>query len=79
LNFFNKDEKLDKNLSNIFLIENIKQKLINFFDNFSIRDLFYDIYEIYKNSSLIDKSELYFYFYEISFLSNKFPLFYTSF
>jgi superfamily I DNA and/or RNA helicase/very-short-patch-repair endonuclease len=78
LNFFNKEENLKEILKEVFILENIKQNLIEFFDNFSIRDLFYDIYEIYKNSSLIDKSELYFYFYEISFGNNKFPLFYTN-
>lgn len=78
LNFFNKEIDLETILKEVFILENIKQNITDFFNNFSIRDLFSDIYEIYKNNSLIDKSELYFYFYEISFGNNKFPLFYTN-
>lgn len=78
LNFFNKEVNLETILKEVFILENIKQNITDFFNNFSIRDLFSDIYEIYKNNSLIDKSELYFYFYEISFGNNKFPLFYTN-
>jgi hypothetical protein len=78
LNFFNKDQKLENTLKELFVLEVIQQNIKDFFNSFSVRDLFFDIYQIYKNNSLIDKSELYFYFYEISFLNHKFPLFYTS-
>jgi hypothetical protein len=68
LNSFNKNnEKLEKNLSDIFQIDVIKYKITEFFKNFSIKDLFFEIHEVFKNNSLIDKSELYFYFYEITF------------
>ena len=79
LNSFNKhNEELEKTLSELFLLETIKLKIIDFFKNFSIKDLFFEIYEIFKNNSLIDKSELYFYFYEITFWNNKFPLLYST-
>lgn len=78
LNFFNKETELETILKEVLILETIQQNIKDFFNNFSIRDLFNDIYEIYKNNSLIDKSELYFYFYEISFGNNKFPLFYTN-
>lgn len=52
LNFFNKEIDLETILKEVFVLENIKQNITDFFNNFSIRDLFSDIYEIYKNNSL---------------------------
>lgn len=79
LNIFNKNnDDLGKILLDIFQIDSIKSKITEFFKNFSIKDLFFEIYEVFKNNSLMDKSELYFYFYEITFWNNKFPLFYTT-
>ncbi|NCO32008.1 hypothetical protein GW891_04465, partial [bacterium] len=47
LNSFNKhNEELEKTLSELFLLETIKLKIIDFFKNFSIKDLFFEIYEI---------------------------------
>ena len=40
------------------------------------KDAFFDIYQLYRNNKLIDKTEVYIYFYELSLGNEKFPLFY---
>ena len=54
----------------------IKSNLIKFFENFVIGDAFFDIYQLYRNNKLIDKTEIYLYFYELSLGNEKFPVFY---
>ena len=78
LQYITKDNTfIEKEIKDIFMLDEIKEKLSNFFNSFSVKDLFAEIYEIYKNNNLIDKTELYLYFYEIGVWGDKFPLFYT--
>ena len=78
LQYVTKDNTfVESECKGVFILDEIKEKLSNFFNNFSVKDLFSEIYEIYKNSNLIDKTELYLYFYEIWVWSDRFPLFYT--
>lgn len=78
LQYITKDNTFIENeVKDIFILDEIKEKLSNFFNNFSVKDLFAEIYEIHKNNNLIDKTELYLYFYEIGVWGDKFPLFYT--
>jgi len=63
-------------LREIMKLPEIKNNLINFIENIVIGDAFYDTYQIYRNTKIIDKTEIYVYFYEIAFEKNKFPLFY---
>jgi hypothetical protein len=66
LQYITKDNTfIEKEIKDIFMLDEIKEKLSNFFNSFSVKDLFAEIYEIYKNNNLIDKTELYLYFYEI--------------
>jgi len=69
---FNLKQDLQKTVK---LIE-IKSNLIKFFENFVIGDAFFDIYQLYRNNKLIDKTEIYLYFYELSLSNEKFPVFY---
>lgn len=76
--FFQKTKNTDlqKQLKKIISIKEIQQTLIQFFENFAIADAFYDFYQIYRNNQLIDKTDIYLYFYEISLGNEKFPIIY---
>ncbi len=65
-------EELKKNI----LLEELKVNIELFFKNISIADAFDDIYILFKNNKLLDKTELYLYMYEISAWKHIFPLFY---
>lgn len=63
-------------LEKIIILEEVKSKLIDFFESFAVSDVFYDLYQLFRNNKLLDKTELYFYFYELSLGNEKFPLLY---
>lgn len=67
---------LKKDLQEIIKLTEIKNNLIKFFEDFVIGDAFFDIYQLYRNNKLIDKTEIYLYFYELSLGNEKFPVFY---
>ncbi|MCK4592217.1 hypothetical protein KAT63_02115 [Candidatus Parcubacteria bacterium] len=71
-----KDFDLKDTLQEIIKLPEIKNNLIKFFENFVIGDAFFDIYQLYRNNKLIDKTEIYLYFYELSLGNEKFPIFY---
>ncbi|MEZ6255940.1 MAG: hypothetical protein R3B92_04190 [Patescibacteria group bacterium] len=60
----------------ILPLTNLKAELSAFFENLAVTDLFSELYQIYRNSKLLDKTEIYFYFFELSRGSETFPLFY---
>ena len=76
--FFQKQKDFDLKdaLQEIIKLPEIKNNLIKFFENFVIGDAFFDIYQLYRNNKLIDKTEIYLYFYELSLGNEKFPIFY---
>ena len=76
--FFQKQKEFDLKdaLQEIIKLPEIKNNLIKFFENFVIGDAFFDIYQLYRNNKLIDKTEIYLYFYELSLGNEKFPVFY---
>ncbi|MEK7595367.1 MAG: AAA domain-containing protein [Patescibacteria group bacterium] len=63
-------------LEEIIPLESLKAKLTMFFENSAVSDLFSELYQIYRNGKLIDKTEIYFYFFELSLGNETFPLFY---
>jgi len=67
----------EDSLREIIKLPEIKNNLINFINNIVIRDAFHDIYQLYRNTRVIDKTEIYIYFYEIALEKDKFPLFYV--
>ncbi len=77
-NFFQdkKNFNLQETLQNTIKLTEIKNNLIKFFENYVIGDAFSDIYQLYRNNKLIDKTEIYLYFYELSLGNEKFPVFY---
>ncbi|MBT4849866.1 hypothetical protein HON36_03370 [Candidatus Parcubacteria bacterium] len=72
-----KELNIKKELNKIIHLDDIKDNLINFFEKFAIADAFFDIYQLYRNNQLVDKTELYLYFYELSLGNEKFPVFYV--
>jgi very-short-patch-repair endonuclease len=77
-NFFRskKSFNLKKELQKIIKLAEIKSNLVKFFENFVIGDAFFDIFQLYRNNKLIDKTEIYIYFYELALGNEKFPVFY---
>ena len=72
-----KDFNLKNELKEVIKLTEIKNNLFKFFENFVIGDAFFDIYQLYRNNKLIDKTEIYLYFYELSLGNEKFPVFYV--
>ncbi|MDA2922191.1 hypothetical protein MYX07_02895, partial [Patescibacteria group bacterium AH-259-L07] len=68
-----------KILSSVLDIEDLRNSLSKFFDMFKVSDLFNDLHELYQNFKIEDKQEFYFYFYDISYRKNKYPIFYIPF
>jgi hypothetical protein len=63
-------------LSNIFELDDLKNKLESYFSSFSSGDLFYEIAELFNNKALLENQEFYLYFCDISLKGTSFPLFY---
>lgn len=76
--FFHKPKEFDLSdaLNDVVSLSEIKDRLLEFFENFAISDAFFDLYQIYRNNQLIDKTEVYLYFYEIALGNEKFPIIY---
>ena len=68
-----------KLLKGVLDIEDLQNSLSKFFDMFKVSDLFNDLHELYQNFKIEDKQEFYFYFYDISYQKNKYPIFYIPF
>ncbi|MDO8669108.1 MAG: DEAD/DEAH box helicase [Candidatus Buchananbacteria bacterium] len=60
-------------------LNDVCDSLTKFFDMFKVSDLFNDLHELYQNFKTEDKQEFYFYFYDISYQKNKYPIFYIPF
>jgi very-short-patch-repair endonuclease len=74
-------EKIDitKELNSVFNITDVKNNIIDFFDNFKVTDLFAEVFEMDRNKNILDKQEFYLYFFDISFNRAKYPIFYVPF
>lgn len=68
-----------KLLKGVLDVTDIRASLTKFFDMFKVSDLFNDLHELYQNFKIEDKQEFYFYFYDISYQKNKYPIFYIPF
>lgn len=68
-----------KTLKGTLDVEDVRDSLTKFFEMFKVSDLFNDLHELYQNFKIEDKQEFYFYFYDISYQKNKYPIFYIPF
>ena len=55
-------------------IEDVRDSLTKFFEMFKVSDLFNDLHELYQYFKIEDKEEFYFYFYDISYQKNNYPI-----
>ncbi|MDD3548803.1 MAG: AAA domain-containing protein [Candidatus Pacebacteria bacterium] len=70
---------ISKELDSVFNTADIKNNIIDFFDNFKVADLFAELFEMDRNRNILDKQEFYLYFCDITFDRAKYPIFYIPF
>jgi very-short-patch-repair endonuclease len=70
---------LESELRSVFYLNEVKFKVLGFFDTLKVGDLFLDLYELERNQKILDKQELYLYFCDISYEQSKYPIFYIPF
>lgn len=70
---------LERELRSVFDLNEVKSKVLGFFDALKVGDLFLDLYELDRNQKILDKQELYLYFCDISYEQSKYPIFYIPF
>jgi len=63
-------------LKQVFEIEDIKNKIDQFFNGLAAGDLFFEISELFNNKALLENQEFYFYFCDIAYKGQTYPLFY---
>ena len=75
------DEKVNikKLLKSSLDVQDVNESLTKFFEMFKVSDLFNDLHELYQNFKIEDKQEFYFYFHDIGYKKNKYPIFYIPF
>ena len=66
-------------LGSVFELNEVKAKILAFFESFKVGDLFLELFEMERNRKILDKQELYFYFGDISYDNAKYPIFYVPF
>ena len=64
-------------ISMLFNRDDIASRLLGYFENFKVKDFYYDLQEIVNAQKNLDKKEIYLYFSEIEIEKRRFPLFYT--
>ncbi len=67
---------IDAQLREAFSTADVKSQIATFFDKYELKDLFGEVFELERNRSILDKQELYLYFYEIVYNRVKYPIFY---
>lgn len=74
-------EKIDfaKEFELILNSKDVRNTIIDFFEDFKVTDVFNEIYEMERNRNILDKQEFYLYFFDITFNRVKYPIFYIPF
>jgi len=70
---------IQQELESVFSLQDIKNTILEFFENFKINDVFSEVFEMERNRDILDKQEFYLYFCDITFNSAKYPIFYIPF
>jgi hypothetical protein len=66
----------DTLLKQAFELEDIRHKLDSYFKGFAAGDLFFEASDLFNNKALLENQEFYFYFCDITYKSQTYPLFY---
>ena len=72
-----KKAKPKEQISLLFNKKDIAENLLKYFENFDVKDLYYDLQEIVNAKKNLDKKEIYLYFSDIEIEKKRFPIFYT--
>lgn len=72
-----KPEPLKEYFKDQFSKETVIKLLKDFFHDFSTADAYSEVYQLHRNKEMLDKTELYIYFCELSINTFSFPLFYS--
>ncbi len=72
----NNSKEINSKIDELLNINDIKSKLLSFFDALNINDLYFEMLEIYNSKFNLDKQDFYFYFYEMEIQNKRFPIFY---
>ena len=72
-----KKSKPKEQISLLFNKKDIAYSLLKYFENFDVKDLYYDLQEIVNARKNLDKKEIYLYFSDLEIEKKRFPLFYT--
>jgi hypothetical protein len=60
-----------------FSLERVREQLRLFFNNFAVNDLYADLDLLRENRRILDKHELYLYFYDFEYSGLKYPIFFV--
>ena len=63
---------IEKELKQIFDIEEVKSLIYTFFEAFKVTDIFSELFEMERNKNILDKQEFYLYFCDITLASTPF-------
>lgn len=66
-------------LRSVFEVNEIKTRVLTFFESFKVGDLFQELFDMERNRKILDKQELYLYFCDIAYDNAKYPVFYIPF
>jgi len=72
-----KPEALKVYFRDQFSRDTVTKLLKDFFHDFSTADAYSEVYQLHRNKEMLDKTELYIYFCELSINTFSFPLFYS--
>jgi hypothetical protein len=72
------EKEIDRDalLKQVFETGDIKTKIEQFFSGLAAGDLFSEVSEIFNNKALLENQEFYFYFCDVSYKDQTYPLFY---
>lgn len=77
--FAGNNPKCDTELASVLALNDVCPRVLSFFQNFKVGDLFEEVFELERNRRILDKQEFYLYFCDVQFDKAKYPIFYIPF
>ncbi len=79
LTFGKQDVDAVSELRSVFELNEVKTRVLAFFESLKVGDLFQELFEMERNRKILDKQELYLYLCDILYDNSKYPIFYIPF
>lgn len=76
LTFGKQDLDAVSELGSVFELNEIKTRVLAFFESLKVGDMFQELFEMERNRKILDKQELYLYLCDILYDDGKYPIFY---